>query len=104
MVNLKKRRKQLGLTQKALAEAAGVDQQSIYQYEVGKYEPSISTIKALAKALDTSVDYLIGCTEESTGGSSNNVLNDHEFLALYNALTSESKSLLCQLANVLPKK
>lgn len=47
-------RKRAGFTQQALATAAGVDQVTISQLELGKVrDPRYSTIRALARALDT---------------------------------------------------
>ena len=49
-----------GLTQYQLAELSGVPRICICRYESGKYFPSISNAMKLAKALDVSIDELIG--------------------------------------------
>ena len=58
--NLKKLREDAGISQKQLAEAIGVSQQSINKYENHNIEPDIETMIRIADHFDTSVDYLIG--------------------------------------------
>ncbi len=52
-----------GVSQREVAEAGGVSQQSINKYENHAVEPDIATLIALADYFHTSVDYLIGHTE-----------------------------------------
>lgn len=58
--NLKTMRESLGVTQKAVAEAIGVSQQSINKYENHNIEPDIETLIRLAQYFHCSVDQLIG--------------------------------------------
>lgn len=60
--NLKLLREEAHISQKALAEAIGVSQQSINKYENHNIEPDIETLIRIADHFDTSVDYLIGHT------------------------------------------
>jgi len=60
--NLKALRESAAVSQKQLAEAIGVSQQSINKYENHNIEPDISTLIRIADYFDTSVDYLIGHT------------------------------------------
>ena len=57
-------RKKSKLTQKELAEKAGVATITIQQYELGKREPRLEQLKAIAAALGVSVGYLLGYEEE----------------------------------------
>jgi len=50
---LKKIRTQLGYTQGALAEAAGVSQSIIAKIEAGATDPTFNTLSAISKALNT---------------------------------------------------
>ena len=59
---LKALREGAGISQKQLAEAIGVSQQSINKYENHNIEPDIGTLIRIADYFDTSVDYLIGNT------------------------------------------
>lgn len=49
--NLRKIRKEQGLTQQDLAKLAGITQQMVSRYETGVVEPSVSTMKKIKKAL-----------------------------------------------------
>ena len=62
MENLKKLRLERNLSQQKLAEALGLTQQAIAKYENGKTQPDFDTLMALAEFFHTSVDYLIGYT------------------------------------------
>lgn len=60
--NLRKLREEAKITQKQLAEAIGVSQQSINKYENHNIEPDIETMILIADYFMTSVDHLIGHT------------------------------------------
>lgn len=53
------RRKSLGLTQGELAEAVGVEQESMSRIETGIITPSLSRLLSLADALDCSLETLL---------------------------------------------
>lgn len=53
-------RKRDGLTQEKLAKRVNCSQNSIAKYETGRSEPPADTLRQLAMALDTTVDYLVG--------------------------------------------
>lgn len=61
--NLKKLRDEAGITQKGLADAIGVSQQSINKYENHNIEPDIGTLIRIARFFNTSVDYVVGNTD-----------------------------------------
>lgn len=56
--NLKLARKWAKITQKALAEKAGIAPITIHQYEAGKRKPSLENWFAIAEALNLSLDEL----------------------------------------------
>ena len=58
--NLKKLRKEKGVSQKQLADVVSVSQQSINKYENHNIEPDIDTLIKMADYFETSVDYIIG--------------------------------------------
>ena len=62
LTNLKKLREDASISQKALADAIGVSQQSVNKYENHNIEPDIETLIRIADYFNTSVDYLIGHT------------------------------------------
>ncbi|MGN0165156.1 MAG: helix-turn-helix domain-containing protein, partial [Lachnospiraceae bacterium] len=61
--NLKLLRTQKGISQQKLANEIGISQQSINKYENQNIEPDINTLIALADYFETTVDYLIGRTD-----------------------------------------
>lgn len=54
-----KRRIELGMTQKQLAEVAGCYPKDICRWELGKCEPRINSLLRLAEALNCTVDELL---------------------------------------------
>ena len=55
---IRERRKELGLSQEALAQKCGVSRQTINAIENNKYDPTLSLAFALANALQLTVDTL----------------------------------------------
>lgn len=51
------------LSQKELAEILDVRQNTVSRYETGIKLPSLEVLVLLAKALETSTDYLLGLTD-----------------------------------------
>ena len=62
MKNLKTLRLSKKLSQQQIALRLDLSQQTIYKYENGITEPDIATLIKLADYFNTSVDYLIGNT------------------------------------------
>lgn len=58
--NLKSARIKAGMTQEQIASAVGVAVTTYSNWELGKREPNVLKIKALAKALGVTGDYLLG--------------------------------------------
>lgn len=57
---IRSRRKELGLSQQALAKAVGVSRQTIITMEQGNYAPSVYLALKISGALDTTVEELWG--------------------------------------------
>lgn len=57
-------RKGLGVTKQHAAKMMNMAQPTYLRYENGERHPSLHTIRTLAEAFDTSVDYLIGKTDD----------------------------------------
>lgn len=53
------------LSQNDLAQIIGTSQTQIWKYETDKNEPTSGVIIALARALNTSTDYLLGLTDDA---------------------------------------
>lgn len=58
--NIRKIRKEKGITQKKLSELTGIAEITIRQYEAGKYKPKVEQVEKLAKALDVTPFDIIG--------------------------------------------
>ena len=96
LTNLKKLREDASISQKALADAIGVSQQSVNKYENHNIEPDIETLIRIADFFETSVDYLIGHTSVRRIIEEVHIfeLNDRESKVMqqYRALTSKQKA------------
>ena len=71
--NLRKLRLEAGVTQKQLADAVSVSQQSINKYENHNIEPDIETLIRLADFFHTSIDHLTGHAEKTANLSTEEV-------------------------------
>jgi transcriptional regulator with XRE-family HTH domain len=67
--NIRKARKSMGLTQEELAAVIGVTSQAVSRWESGAGMPDISMLIPLARALQTSIDKLLGYEQEDTSES-----------------------------------
>lgn len=56
-------RQQQGLTQQQLADVLGINKMAISNYEKGKRQPNIETVKAICKALDISLMQFMAYSE-----------------------------------------
>lgn len=101
MKNLKALRSQKGLSQQKLADQLQLSQQSIYKYENDLTEPDLDTLKKMADFFDTSVDYLIGYSDDprKLQPYSETALNATELdhIQHYRLLPEETRSLFDSL-------
>ena len=61
--NLKSARNLRKLSQKELAERAGLPISSVAHFEIGSRKPSFDTLRKLASTLEITTDYLLGRTD-----------------------------------------
>ena len=64
MNRLKELREKNGITQKAFANSCNIATSTYNQYETGKRQPDLETLKKLAEKLQVTVDYLLGGEEK----------------------------------------
>jgi transcriptional regulator len=64
MLKIKDLREDRDLLQKEMAEKLNVSQTNYSKYELGKINIPIETLKKMAIILNTSIDYLLGLTNE----------------------------------------
>lgn len=66
-IRIAERRKAQELTQAQLGELVGVTQQQIASFEIGRRRIPVSTLPLLAKALNVSIEALIGGSTKTAG-------------------------------------
>ena len=64
LVRIREAREKAGLKQTELADLIGVENVLISRWEREKVKPNIDNIKKIAKALNTTTDYLLGEKDE----------------------------------------
>ena len=64
MLRIKDMREDKDLLQKDIAEVLNISQTNYSKYELGKINIPINTLKKMAIFFDTSIDYLLGLTDE----------------------------------------
>lgn len=64
MLRIKDLREDKDMLQKDVAELLNISQTNYSKYELGKINIPINTLKKLALIFDTSIDYLLGFTNE----------------------------------------
>ncbi|MCD7894581.1 MAG: helix-turn-helix domain-containing protein [Erysipelotrichaceae bacterium] len=62
-INIRKYRKERGLSQKKLGDLCGITDSNIRKYELGKQNPKIETLQKIAEALEIDVINLFGYEE-----------------------------------------
>ena len=104
---IKQRRKDLGLRAEDVAERIGVSRSTMFRYENGEIEKlPINHLVPIAKALHTSVDYLMGWTEdEKEPIPMDEDRLDQEFVRLVEQLGNEQKDLIVRaMKGILSEK
>jgi transcriptional regulator with XRE-family HTH domain len=101
------RRKELGLTADAVADALGVSRSTIYRYESAYIEKvPLSSLEPLAKVLKTTPQFLMGWECDPDGFGQNDI-NHHlstdetELIGNYNSLNIEGKKKLVERSREL---
>ena len=96
--NLKRLREVSGTTQRQLAEAIGVSQQSVNKYENHNIEPDIETLIRIADYFNTSVDCVIGHGKERISGSDSDTLElsaaERELIRRYRLLDPKQRKCI----------
>lgn len=95
--SLKRFRKEYNLTQKQVAEAAGVNLRLYQKYESGQTTPATTTIIDVANHFKVSADYLLGLD--------NSLSADENYLITgYRNLDNYGRRTLTDMANFLNMK
>jgi transcriptional regulator with XRE-family HTH domain len=96
--NLKRLREVSGTTQRQLAEAIGVSQQSVNKYENHNIEPDIETLIRIADYFNTSVDCVIGHGKERISSPDSDTLElsavERELIRRYRLLNPKQRKCI----------
>lgn len=103
-VRVKSLRRERKLTQAGLAECAGVTDETVSRVERGAFEPSVSTVVALALALQTSPDVLLGSADKRESVPQALPPFVQRLIDLVLALDVESQAVLLRMAELLLTK
>ena len=112
MKKIKELRNEHNITMKKLGEIVGVSESAISQYENGKRQPDIETLKVFADFFNVSIDYLLGKSDlrspldipEHIEGIANLVLrmrSDDEFSDIINKINELSPEQLKAISTIL---
>ena len=83
---LKEARINAGLTQSQLAKKIGVAKSTYCNWEQGTREPNVLKLKAIAKALGVTSDYLLGMEDQNAYHAVQNKYGQKRLLAYIDAL------------------
>ena len=106
--NLKLLRKEIGVSQQTLADALGISQQSINNYENKTIEPDIELLKRMADYFNTTIDYITGYANtrypiENTSAYHLNA-DEGEVITKYRTLTPKERACVAQVIDTLLEK
>ncbi len=87
-------REALNLTREDLGQLSGISGRQILRYELGQQIPSADALRALAKALEVSTDYLLYLSDAPTGRAEEAELSHVERRLLYAFRNGDLKDLL----------
>jgi len=93
---IRERREALDLNQDVLADMVGTNQRQISQWELGKARPRADFVIALANALETAPNYLLGLTNDPDPAAPPTTLTaeEEELLRAFRRLPNRQRELL----------
>ncbi len=110
--NLKYLRKSVQYTQKKLADYLGLSANTVCEWEKGRSEPSIATIKKMAELFDVSANYLLGLEDDFGARTApapavmgeTNTAQERELLELFRTLSPYLQGLTMEAVKSWAKK
>jgi len=93
-------RKLRALNQDELAKNAGLPSTAISHFESGTRKPAFDNLRKLADALNVSIDYLMGRTNEMSGS----LVKEAEIFRDYENMTEEDRELARDFMSRLAKR
>lgn len=98
------RRQRLKMSQEELADLAGTNQKQISRYERGENVPSAEMLISLARALETTADFLLGLTDDPSRplrAASDLNPDEIQLVEIYRQKTPENRARMLEVARVL---
>lgn len=91
-----------GMTQRQLADALGITQQSVYYYESGDRDIKSTSLMKISNALGCTVPYLLGLEDASSERTAGPSINDEEMelVSLYRKCSAEWRDYVMRSASV----
>lgn len=96
---IRRLRQEKDWTQRDLALRVGIRPTRISKYERGTYQPSLATVKAIADALGTTADHLVGGREPATDADA----RLKSLLSRIGELPAEQRSSIAEILDALLK-
>jgi len=93
-------REKRGLSQEELAKRAGLQATAISHFETGTRKPSFDNLRRLADALETTVDYLMGRTNDPVAV----VTEGDQLFRDFQNLTTEEREIARDFMATLAKR
>jgi len=97
---LRRIRKEMGETQDEFAARIGTSKQVLSRYESGQRIPKISLVESYAKALNVSVDYLMGESQQEAAFESVCTQSDKPFYKIFIDVTAEMGLLIPDIVRI----
>lgn len=90
---IKARRKEIGISADTLADMIGVSRSTVFRYENGFIEKlPLNNLVPIARALSTTVGYLMGWDENKTPASGLEGGDESVVMELFNGLSEQRKT------------
>lgn len=102
--NLKKRAKELGLTDAEIARRTGLPVRRYGHYATGYREPNLDTLMVICEVLDVSPNDLLGWTDTANLEGSKTDAQQSRLISLGRSMTTSQLETLLEIGSVLTKK
>lgn len=97
---LRELRKVNNISQQKLSSYLNFGYTAIANYESGRNQPSLDTVKKIAQYFDVTVDYLIGASDYQRRG--NEITEkEAELLEIFRRMNEEEKDALLKVVNLM---
>ena len=100
-VRLKELREKAGYSQQGFADAIGVKQSTVGNWEAGAREPKFEIMERLADFFGVSVDYLLGKTDDPTPSSTEMTEEEKNILGLLHKMSEDELKTVYKITSAM---